>query len=220
MKRKPTIAGRPHEALLVVDIQPDFLPGGALPVAGADAILSPIRRLMESGRFERMVAVQDWHPPDHVSFASNHPGRKPLDSIVLHGHEQTLWPDHCVQGTSGAELHSALPWNRAGAIIRKAMDPATDSYSAFRNNWDRGGKRPPTGLSGYLKNLGVKHVFICGLARDYCVNWSAEDAIEEGFRVTIVWDLTRSINPKEDRKLRSELSARGVRIASTAEVHG
>ena len=204
--------------LLVVDIQPDFFPGGALPVPGADEILPALRELMNSGCLELIVAAQDWHPREHVSFASNHPGRVPIETIELYGHAQTLWPDHCIQGTPGAALHPDLPWERATAIIRKATDPATDSYSAFRNNWNSRGNRPPTGLTGYLKDRGVEEVFLCGLAGDFCVRWSAEDALQEGFRVCVIWELCRSIDPSSDELVRRDLSGRGADIVSIQEL--
>jgi nicotinamidase/pyrazinamidase len=206
-----------HRALLVVDTQNDFLPGGALAVPDGHAILAPLRTLMESGGFQLIVATQDWHPRGHISFASSHPGHQPMDTIHLYHHEQTLWPDHCVQGTEGARLHADLPWNKAAAIIRKATDPEVDSYSALRNNWNPRGRRPPTGLSGYFKNHGVREVFICGLARDYCVRWSAEDAVRDGLRVTVIWDLCRSINPANDQRLRHRLTTRGVKIIDSAD---
>ena len=199
-------------ALLVVDIQPDFLHGGALAVPRAKEILPPLRKLMNSDRFALIVATQDWHPRDHISFATNHAGRRPMDTIDLYGHQQTLWPNHCVQGTPGAELHRGLPWSKATAIVRKATHPATDSYSAFRNNWDSRGNRPPTGLAGYLKDPGVEDVFICGRARDFCVRWSAEDALGEGFRTFVIWDLCRAIDASSDDGVRRDLIKRGARI--------
>jgi len=207
-----------RSALLVVDVQSDFLPGGALPVAGGDEIVSPIASLMEAGLFELIVAAQDWHPPDHVSFASNHPGRIAFERIELYGHEQILWPDHCVQGTAGANLLAGMPWARAVAIVRKATNAAIDSYSALSNNWDPKGNRPPTGLAGYLKNRGAEEIFICGLARDFCVRWTAEDALQEGFQVIVIWDLCRSLEPKNDDLLRRELSANGVRIMTVQDL--
>ena len=206
-----------RRALIVVDVQNDFLPGGALAVACGDEILAPLRTLMNSGAFELIVATQDWHPRGHISFASSHRGRKPMEVIQLYGHPQTLWPDHCVQGTEGARLHADLPWDKAAMIIRKATDPAVDSYSAMRNNWNPQGKRPPTGLGGYLKDHRVREVFVCGLARDFCVRWSAEDAAKD-FRVTVIWDLSRSIDPSNDEKLRRQLIARGITIIDSAEV--
>jgi len=215
MKTARTRIRKDQAALLVVDIQPDFFPGGALPVARANEILPPLRKLMNSRSFHVIVAAQDWHPRGHISFASSHRGRKPLETIDLYGHEQTLWPDHCVQGTPGAELHRGLPREKATTIIRKATDSATDSYSAFRNNWNSRGNRPPTGLSGYLKDRGVDEVFLCGLALDFCVRWSAEDALQEDFRTFVIWDLCRSIDPSSDAAVRSDLVRRGAKIIST-----
>jgi nicotinamidase/pyrazinamidase len=207
-----------RSALLVVDVQQDFLPGGALAVGGGDEIVSPVAELMEADLFKLIVAIQDWHPPGHVSFASSHPGRRTFEKVELYGHEQILWPDHCVQGTAGAELHPGIPWARAAAIIRKATNAAIDSYSAFRNNWDPKGNRPATGLAGYLKNRGIEEIFICGLARDFCVRWTAEDALQESFRVNVIWDLSRSIEPEGDANLRRELRSNGVRIVIAQEL--
>lgn len=203
---------RAHSALIVVDLQPDFMPGGALPVVEGDAIVEPIRRLMEADRFGVYVATQDWHPAEHVSFASSHVGKKPLDVIELYGHEQVLWPDHCVQGTPGAELASGIPWHRMAAVIRKGDDPAVDSYSGLRNNWDRHGQRPPTGLGGYLAEREIRDVFVCGLARDYCVKWTAEDAARDGFAVRFLWSLTRPVDPGSDAQVHRELESAGVAV--------
>jgi nicotinamidase/pyrazinamidase len=205
-------------ALLVIDVQPDFLPGGRLAVGEGDRILPGVRGLMESDDFPVRVATQDWHPPEHASFASNHPGAEPFDVIQLHDHDQVLWPDHCVQGTPGAELHPDLPWERVHAVIRKGMDPRVDSYSGFRNNWGPEGDRPPTGLAGYVREREIEEVVICGLARDFCVGWTAEDAVEAGFRTTLVWDLTRSVDPSGDDELRRKLSRQGVRILTRDEL--
>jgi nicotinamidase/pyrazinamidase len=199
-------------ALLVIDVQPDFLPGGALAVADGDAILAPLRALLDRDAFALCVATQDWHPRGHVSFASSHPGRRPFEVIEVHGHEQTLWPDHCVQGTPGAALHPDVPWERISAVIRKGADPAVDSYSGFRNNWDAAGDRPPTGLAGYLRERGVADVYLCGLARDFCVKWSAEDAAAAGFRTRVLWDLTRPVDPASDERVRRDLERAGVEI--------
>jgi nicotinamidase/pyrazinamidase len=199
-------------ALIAVDLQPDFMPGGALPVAEGDRVVEPIARLVRSGEFGLVVATQDWHPPGHASFASAHPGKKPFEVITLHGYEQVLWPDHCIQGTPGAALHRGLPLERVDAIIRKGMDPRVDSYSGLRNNWDARGERPPTGLTGYLRDRGVLRVTVCGLARDYCVKWTAEDAADAGFGVRFLWDLTRPVDPASDARARSELRAKGVEV--------
>ena len=202
-----------HGALIVVDVQPDFLPGGALAVADGDHILEPLQRLLDEAPFEVVVATQDWHPRGHVSFAGTHPGHRPFERIDVHGHEQTLWPDHCVQGTPGAALHPALTWDRVAAVIRKGTRPDVDSYSGFRNNWDAAGRRPPTGLAGYLRERGVEEVFLCGLARDFCVKWSAEDAVSAGFRATVLWELTRPVDPRSDRAVRADLERAGVAIS-------
>jgi nicotinamidase/pyrazinamidase len=199
-------------ALIVTDLQHDFLPGGALAVAGGDEIVAPIFELVTSGRFDVVVATQDWHPAGHVSFASSHPGHAPFDEIELYGHSQVLWPDHCVQGSPGAELHPALPVEPMTAIIRKGADPTVDSYSAFRHNWNAAGERPRTGLAGFLTELGVDAVWLVGLARDFCVRWSAEDATDAGFRTHLIWDLARSVDPSGDPALRQDLMLRGVRI--------
>jgi nicotinamidase/pyrazinamidase len=206
-----------RSALIVVDMQPDFMPGGSLAVAGGHELLKPIGWLLESDQFELCVATQDWHPPDHVSFASNHPGQEPLDTIELYGHPQILWPDHCVQGTPGAALHADLPTSPIAAIVRKATDPDVDSYSAFRNNWNRAGERPPTGLAGYLRERGVTDVYLCGLARDFCVQWSAEDGVDAGFEVHVFWDLTRPVEPESNQTVLANLKARGVEIIRTSE---
>lgn len=209
-----------RSALLLVDIQPDFMPGGSLPVAEGDAILGGVRTLMESGLFGLQVATQDWHPPDHVSFASNHAGHEPMDVIELWGHDQILWPDHCVQGTPGGELHPSLPWARVSVVVRKGMSSDADSYSGFRNNFNADGERPSTGLAGYLRERGIETVYVCGLARDVCVQWTAEDAADAGFGVVYVWDLTRAVDPSKDHAVRTSLEARGVRIAQSSELGG
>lgn len=198
--------------LLLVDIQPDFLPGGALGVDDGNTILDPVRELMQSGRFPLLVATQDWHPPRHVSFASTHEGREPFDSIDLYGHPQTLWPDHCLQGSEKARLEPTLPWGRVSAIIRKGMAADVDSYSGFRNNWNAEGERPATGLAGYLRERGVRRVFVCGLARDVCAKWTAEDAADADFETFFLWELSRSVDPSNDDRVRQDLQEHGVQI--------
>lgn len=200
-------------ALIVVDVQLDFLPGGALAVPGGERILAPVAALMASGRFRDIVATQDWHPRDHVSFASQHPGRKPYEPIELYGRDQVLWPDHCVAGSPGAALHPALPWDKARAIVRKGMDRAVDSYSGFRNNYDARGERPSTGLAGYLRELGVTGICVCGLARDYCARATAEDAAALGFATTVLWDLTQPVATTSDAATRAALERAGVMVA-------
>ena len=204
------------EALIVVDLQNDFCPGGALAVEGGHEIVPIVNRLVE--QFEHVILTQDWHPAHHSSFASSHPGHKPFETIEMPYGPQTLWPDHCVAGSPGAELHAALPWRYFRAIIRKGTDPAVDSYSAFRNNWNVDGQRPPTGLAGYLRELEIREVYVCGLARDVCVKWTAEDAVELGFSTTVLWDLTRPVDPASDSSVAAGLGAAGVRIVEAAAV--
>lgn len=207
-------------ALILVDIQPDFMPGGALPTADGDAIVAPVQRLLQAEPVGLCVATQDWHPPGHISFASQHEGRQPLETIELYGAEQVLWPDHCVQGSDGARLHPDLDWNRANVIVRKGTDPAVDSYSGFRDNWNPAGERPPTGLAGYLRERGIHTVFICGLARDVCAKWTAQDAVEAGFDVRFLWDLTRPVTCDSDDETRADLEHAGVRLVDPAELSG
>jgi len=207
-------SNRSHTTLIVVDIQWDFLPGEALGVADGDGVIEPIAKLISSDDYRIVVATQDWHPPGHISFASSHAGRQPFDTIALYGTLQTLWPDHCVAGSRGAEMHPALPWERARAIIRKGCDPIVDSYSAFRNNPDQHGARPPTGLGGYLRECGITDILVCGLARDYCVRYTAEDGVDLGFSVAVNWQLTRPVNSGQDNVVLDALVARGVEIVN------
>ncbi len=174
-------------ALVIVDVQNDFMPGGALPTVRGNEVVPVINRLQQ--QFELVVATQDWHPANHGSFASNHPGRKPGEVINLAGLEQILWPDHCVQGTKGAELHPDLVRSRIQWIVRKGTDPSIDSYSAFFDN----GRRKSTGLEDDLRKNGVTDVYLCGLATDYCVLWSARDAVKLGFRTHVVRDACRGV---------------------------
>lgn len=175
------------DVLLVVDVQNDFCPGGALAVPDGDAVVGPANRLAE--RFRHVVLTQDWHPAGHLSFASSHPGRRPLETVAAPYGEQILWPDHCVQGSAGAAFHPALGARHAELVLRKGCDPAIDSYSAFFEN-DR---RTPTGLAGYLRERGFRRVFLCGLALDFCVRYSAEDARRSGFDAVVVEDACRGI---------------------------
>jgi nicotinamidase/pyrazinamidase len=193
-------------ALIIVDVQRDFLPGGALAVPEGDAIIPVLNRLQ--ARYPVVALTQDWHPPDHLSFASNHPGRRPLEVIDLDGIQQVLWPDHCVWNTPGAALADALDTARAAAIFRKGMDRRVDSYSGFFDN----GRRHKTGLAEWLRALGVTEVHVAGLAADYCVAYTAADACELGFRTVIVEDATRPISAEGFARLGDPLRARGVRI--------
>jgi nicotinamidase/pyrazinamidase len=205
-------------ALILVDVQPDFMPGGALACHQGDAIVPGIDRLLRERLFRHVVATQDWHPSGHVSFASSHAGAAAFDQITLYGHAQTLWPDHCVQGTPGAALHPDIDWSALDAVIRKGSDPRVDSYSGFRENHDPDGQRHPTGLAGWLRERGVDEVVVCGLARDVCVLWTAQDALELGFRTRVVWDLCRPVTPDTDAATRGTLQAQGIAIVEASEL--
>lgn len=175
-------------ALLVIDVQNDFCPGGALAVPGGDTIVAGINALMSD--FAAVILTQDWHPAGHSSFASSHPGRVPLEMVTMPYGPQVLWPDHCVQATRGAAFHPALDTNRADLIIRKGMNAAIDSYSAFFEN-DR---TTPTGLDGYLRSRGIDQITMVGLATDFCVHYSAVDAAKLGYSVRVAQELCRAID--------------------------
>ncbi len=174
--------------LLVVDMQNDFLPGGSLAVADGDAVVPVINRL--AAGFQAVVVTQDWHPAGHISFASSHDGKAPFDMIDLPYGPQVLWPDHCVQGTEGAALAADLDLPHAQLIVRKGHHQHIDSYSAFME----ADKATPTGLAGYLRERGLTEIFACGLATDFCVSWSAQDAAKAGFAVTVIEDACRAID--------------------------
>jgi nicotinamidase/pyrazinamidase len=174
--------------LVVIDVQNDFCPGGALAVPDGDAVVPVVNALMQ--RFEHVVLTQDWHPPQHRSFASAHPGKQPFETTDLSYGTQVLWPDHCVQNTTGAAFHRALDLSKAELILRKGFRREIDSYSAFFEN-DR---KTPTGLAGYLRERGLTRVVLAGLATDFCVRYSAEDAAAQGFETVIVEDACRGID--------------------------
>jgi len=176
------------DVLIVVDIQNDFCPGGALAVPRGDEVVPIVNSL--AARFRNVVLTQDWHPRGHLSFASTHPGKRPYETIAAPYGPQVLWPDHCVQATPGAEFHASLQIPHAGLVLRKGIDRAIDSYSTFYEN-DR---KTPTGLVGYLRERGLTRVFLAGLAFDFCVRYSAEDARGEGFAVFVVEDACRGID--------------------------
>ena len=194
------------KALLLIDIQNDFVPGGQLAVPDGDAVIPLVNALRP--HFELVVASQDWHPAGHQSFASSHAGRAPFDQIDLHGLPQTLWPDHCVQETPGAALHPALDTRRVEAIFRKGMVPEIDSYSAFYDN----GHRKATGLADYLRGRGATAVYLAGLAGDYCVYYSALDAVAEGFATHIITDATRPISAEGFRAALADMQAKGIHL--------
>jgi nicotinamidase/pyrazinamidase len=196
------------QALIVVDVQNDFCPGGALAVAGGDEIVPMVNTM--AGQFGHVVLTQDWHPAGHSSFASTHPGRQPFETVDMAYGAQTLWPDHCVQGTQGADFHPGLDVTAAQLIIRKGFRAAIDSYSAFFEN-DR---TTPTGLAGYLKERSVSDLTFVGLATDYCVAYSALDAMRLGFSATVRLDACRAIDLGGSLEaMKKEMAAAGVTLA-------
>ena len=197
------------KTLILIDIQNDFCPGGTLPVPGGDTII-PVINKMEA-HFDLVVATQDWHPPNHISFASNHEGKKLFDTIQIDAMEQTLWPDHCLQGSIGAQFHPGVAMHRVEAIFRKGTNSSIDSYSGFYDN----GHKKKTGLSGYLKDRQAFNLFFCGLAADVCVYYSIKDALQEGFSVTLVEDATKPINEEFFHKIKKELSQSGVSVITS-----
>jgi nicotinamidase/pyrazinamidase len=198
-----------RDALLIIDVQNDFCPGGALAVPRGDEIVPAVNRL--AAEFSHVILTQDWHPRGHASFASSHPGRKPFDTIDVAYGGQILWPDHCVQATQGAAFHPALEVPHAELVLRKGFRSAIDSYSAFREN-DR---RTPTGLASYLRERGFQHLTLCGLATDFCVFYSAIDGREAGFEVSVVTSACRGIDVDGslDRAMRSMSEARVTLLA-------
>ena len=202
--------------LLIVDIQNDFLPGGALAVPEGDAVIPVINRLQD--RFDLVLATQDWHPPDHGSFAASHPGHKVADVIELDGVPQILWPVHCIQNSPGAQFSTALDTTRLARVFRKGIDRKIDSYSTFFDN----AKRRSTGLADYLREQNVQEIFICGLATDYCVRFSALDALELSFPVTVIEDACRGVNLQPDDSVNAlrELRKAGAKIQSSSELPG
>lgn len=197
-----------NEAILVIDVQNDFCPGGHLAVAGGDEIVAPINALMPE--FPVRVLTQDWHPAGHSSFASSHPGKAPFEMIEMPYGPQVLWPDHCIQGSDGAAFHGGLATDPGDLIIRKGFRSAIDSYSAFFEN----DHETPTGLEGYLRSRGVDTVTLVGLATDYCVNYSALDAAKLGFKVRVIESLTRAIDLEGSlAQARADMQAAGVELA-------
>jgi nicotinamidase/pyrazinamidase len=203
-----------RDILIVVDVQNDFCPGGALAVGEGDLVVPVINGFMDS--FERVAATQDWHTRNHASFASSHIGKKPYEQTDLAGVIQTLWPDHCVAGTTGADFHPGLHTDHFNLIVRKGSNPAVDSYSAFLEN----DKKTGTGLDGYLKSVGAGRVFICGLATDYCVYYSAMDAVSFGFKVNVILDACRGIDVPDNNIERSiaEMKKKGIRIIESKDL--
>lgn len=202
------------KTLLLIDVQNDFMPGGSLAVKDGHAIVPIINRLQP--HFEHVIASQDWHPPSHLSFVRNHQGRQVFEEIELNGLPQTLWPAHCVQATDGAKLHADLDTAQIAAIFRKGTDPEIDSYSTFYDN----GHRKSTGLTGYLNELSVKTLYFCGLAADFCVYFSIQDALKAGFECVLIEDATRAIDADNYQNLRQKLQAEGVKLISSQEITG
>lgn len=204
------------KALLLVDLQNGFCPGGHLPVAGGDEVIPVANRLMRAGGYDLIVASQDWHPANHGSFASQHPGKQPFEMGELNGQPQMLWPDHCVQETADAAFHPSLETDRIHFVQRKGQDIGVDSYSAFRDN-DR---HALTGLADWLRSKGVTSLDIGGLATDYCVKFSVLDALEllPGVRIRFVSDLSRGITPEGVDAAIAALKSAGVPVVSSDEV--
>lgn len=201
------------DVLLIVDVQNDFCPGGALAVPGGDEVIAPVLRCTQC--FEHVILTQDWHPAGHTSFASSHAGKQPFEQIELSYGPQTLWPDHCVQGGKGAEFHPNLHIPQAELILRKGFDPDIDSYSAFFEN-DR---TTPTGLAGYLRERGLKRVFLAGLAYDYCVAYSALDARSHGFEAVIIRDACRAIDLNGSAaRMEAEFARTGVELIESSQL--
>jgi nicotinamidase/pyrazinamidase len=204
-----------QDVLIVVDVQNDFCPGGALAVADGDAVINPILRIAPA--FEHIVLTQDWHPAGHSSFASSHAGKQPFEQIELNYGTQTLWPEHCVQQTHGAEFHPTLGLPQAELILRKGFRLQIDSYSAFFEN-DR---QTPTGLAGYLRERSLTRVFLAGLAYDFCVGYSALDARRLGFQAVVLRDACRAINLNGSvAKIEAEFSQAGVKLTESAALFG
>jgi nicotinamidase/pyrazinamidase len=210
---------QPGDILGLVDVQPTFMPGGELPVCGGDLVVPVINRLL-AGPFAHAFATQDWHPAGHLSFASAHPGKQPYETIELPYGTQVLWPDHALQGSANAAIHAAVDLTRVEVIVRKGFHPALDSYSAFFEN-DR---TTPTGLDGWLRQRGYGRIFLTGLATDFCVAWSAEDAARLGYTVVMIEDACRGIGlPTEAGRTtlddaRTRLTQLGVQFVRSDDV--
>lgn len=206
---------RSDAALIVIDLQNDFCPGGALAVGEGDAVLEPVNRIMAA--FSCVVLTQDWHPPDHSSFAANHPGAAPFSMTQMAYGPQVLWPTHCVQGTPGADFHPSLRAAAAQLVIRKGFRAGIDSYSAFFEN----DHATPTGLAGYLRQRGVGSVWLAGLATDFCVAYSALDAAAQGFKVTVVEDACRGIDLGGSLAIAMDrMREAGVVVAQSSDLGG
>jgi nicotinamidase/pyrazinamidase len=200
------------KALILTDVQHDFLPGGALAVPDGDKVIPVLNKL--SPYFSLVVSTQDWHPKNHGSFASNHPGKKAFETTILGGMDQILWPDHCVQGLPGAGFSEDLNMNRVEAIFRKGTDRSIDSYSGFFDN----GKKKSTGMADYLRGRGVNEVYLGGLAADFCVGFTALDAIDLGFKTFVIEDATRAINPDGWIQMKKTIMEKGGQIIHSMDI--
>ena len=209
------VAIREDDVLLIIDVQRDFCPGGRLAISEGDAVVPLINGI--APHFEHVILTQDWHSPRHQSFASVHPGKRPYEAVDLSYGPQTLWPDHCVQGTPGAEFHPALDTTRAELILRKGFRPNIDSYSAFFEN----DKQTPTGLASYLRERGLKRIFLAGLAYDYCVRYSALDTVRAGFPAFVLEDGCRAVNlPSSVDETNREFAQAGVHRMQSSGLAG
>ena len=205
----------PSDVLIVIDVQNDFCPGGALAVPHGDEVIAPILGI--APRFRHTILTQDWHPAHHTSFATSHPGKKPYELIALAYGAQTLWPAHCIQGTPGADFHPGLNLQQAELILRKGFRPQVDSYSAFFEN----DHATPTGLAGYLRERELTRVFFAGLAYDYCVGYSALDARQQGFPAVVLRDACRAIELNGSvAAMEAQFAEAGVTVIETAEITG
>lgn len=202
------------KALILVDIQNDFLPGGSLEVKNGDIVIPVINKLQNSGIFDLIVATQDWHPADHLSFASNHVNRKPFEKVVVDGLDQILWPDHCLQDSYGADLSNDLEVKNIEAIFRKGMEKNIDTYSGFFDN----GHKKNTGLAGYLKGRNINEVYVTGLAGDICVYYTMKDALDLKFSATLIQDGTYPIDENRFDEAISDLKKRGAEIIKSGDL--
>ncbi len=200
------------KALVIIDMQNDFIPGGSLAVTEGDEIIPLINKLQD--QFKLVIATQDWHPQDHSSFAKNHPGGKEFETIQINVMDQTLWPVHCVQNSCGAEFHVDLITKKFEAIFRKGTDKEIDSYSGFFDN----AHLKSTGLSGYLKDKGVTSLYFCGLAAEYCVYYSIMDALKQGFETFLIEDATRAISEENYQKAKKDILHSGGKIITASEI--
>lgn len=201
------------KALIVVDIQYDFIDGGALAVPKGQEIVPIVSHLIEFGQFDLVIATQDWHPANHGSFAANHPGKSIGEVIDLNGLPQILWPTHCVQGTNGANLHADLPQQKIDKVVRKGTDSAIDSYSGFFDN----GHRKSTGLADYLRDHNIAETYIVGLAADYCVKFTALDSVQQGFKTYLFTDATKGVNlsPQDTDLAFEEMKQKGIGLLTS-----